>query len=329
MSSQPPSLSVVVPTFNRVDRLRIVVEALTTQTVRPDEIIIVSDGSTDGTDDYLSGIAADRGVTALKQANAGAAEARNTGVDAARGEIILFIDDDLVPTCGLVAEHVKCHVGSGPNAVVIGPMLDPPGYEFTPWTAWEQQMLRKQYDAMEQGLFAPTPRQFYTANASVRRELFQAVGGFDPSFRRMEDVELAWRLADRGATWVFAEEAIGWHYAERSFSSWLAIGDAYGHNDVKFGRDQARGHVLTTIVAEYGRRKIALRSVLQLTLRSKVASRALRQSAEFAATNSWTARRERLVRAALSCAYNDAYYHGVTDELGGLERFRELMGWTR
>ncbi len=209
-------------------------------------------------------------------------------------------------------------------------MLDPPDHEFSPWTAWEQEMLRKQYDALEQGLFAPTARQFYTANVSLRRKLFDAAGGFDPTFRRMEDVELAWRLADEGATWVFAPSAVGWHYAERSFASWLAIGDAYGHNDVKFGRDQDRENVLNTIVVEYGRRNIALRMMLQATMRSSTASRALHRSVEIAATSRWTASRgAKLLRAALSCAYNDAYYRGVADELGGFERFRELMGWTR
>ena len=59
-------------------------------------------------------------------------------------------------------------------------------------------MLAKQYEAMDRGVYGATARQFYTGNASVARRHVIAAGGFDTSFRRAEDVELAYRLADRG-----------------------------------------------------------------------------------------------------------------------------------
>ena len=322
-------MSVVVPTFNRVRRLTRVLDALATQSSQPSEIIVVSDGSTDGTSAYLRSLDPDRRVRTIEQENAGVSAARNAGAAAATGDLLLFVDDDLVPSRELVTAHVVAHLDGGPTTVVIGPMLDPEDHTFAPWTAWEQRMLHKQYDAMTRGDYAPTPRQFYTANASMRREFFARSGGFDPDFRRMEDIELAWRLGDLHASWVFEPDAIGWHYAERTFDSWIAIADAYGHNDVKFGRDQGRNHVLRTIVAEYGSRSILLRSLLQLTFRSDLLSSLVRTSARLMSSAPGRVATTRMTGAALSCAYNDAYYRGVIDELGGLRRFQDLMGWRR
>ena len=58
------------------------------------------------------------------------------------------------------------------------------------------------------------------------------LGGFDASFRRAEDVELAYRLAKQGLRFLFNPKAIGYHVAERSFNSWIAIPYAYGRNYV-------------------------------------------------------------------------------------------------
>src|SRR5690606_5465373 len=119
-------------------------------------------------------------------------------------------------------------------------MLDPPGHRYSAWVAWEQQMLAKQYVAMERGEYAPTARQFYTGNASLRAEHLRAVGGFDPSLRRAEDVELAYRLADRGQRFHFVPEAVGYHFAERPYASWRNAAHLYGRNDMVFARHPAR-----------------------------------------------------------------------------------------
>ena len=99
--SSLPTVSVVVPTYNRRDRLEHVLDALFAQhTDVPFEIVVVSDGSTDGTDAYLSTAAAPAGSRAtlrhVRQENSGPAAARNRGVDLARGEIVVFVDDDNV-----------------------------------------------------------------------------------------------------------------------------------------------------------------------------------------------------------------------------------------
>ena len=71
------------------------------------------------------------------------------------------------------------------------------------WIRWEEEMLEVQYQAMLSGEYPCTPRQFYTANASLSRDRFLEVGGFDGTFKRAEDVEMAYRMRDRGASFVF------------------------------------------------------------------------------------------------------------------------------
>ncbi len=165
-----PLISVVVPTFNRLLRLKRVLAALADQTVPGDryEVIVVSDGSTDGTDEYLA--SAPYPIVVAVQPNAGPAAARNRGAELARAELILFVDDDVIASRDLVEQHLASHSAvGGPELVVIGPMLNPPDFKMSSWIRWEQAMLYKQYGAMERGLFKPTFRQFYTGNASLPR----------------------------------------------------------------------------------------------------------------------------------------------------------------
>jgi GT2 family glycosyltransferase len=156
----------------------------------------------------------------------GPAAARNRALSVAEAELILFLDDDVVPTEQLVATHAMRH-SEDPNAVVIGTLLAPAEHQ-QPWIRWEAETLLKQYADMQSGAWAPTPRQFYTGNASVRRQHVLAAGGFDSALRRGEDVELAFRLQRNGARFVFEPAASGIHYARRSFASWLEAAGDYG-----------------------------------------------------------------------------------------------------
>ena len=249
-----PCISVVVPTFNRLERLRRVLDALSKQSLdsKQFEVVVVSDGSTDGTDEYLSGTTP-LPVVHARQDNAGPGAARNHGIQLARGRLILFVDDDVLATPTLVQRHLEAH-GDSASTVVIGPMLNAPGFRYSPWVAWEQAKLYKQYDAMRLGVYDATFRQFYTGNASVPRELVVKAGGFDTTFRRAEDIELSYRLDQLGATFVFEAEAKAHHLAERSFESWIAAAAAYGANDVTFARDHDQQWLLPVMAIEFRQR---------------------------------------------------------------------------
>ena len=97
-----PRVSVVIPTYNRVRRLEWVLRALAEQTVDPldFEVVVVSDGSTDGSESVVLGLTMPYKLTVVSQPNSGPAVARNTGVSRAAGELIVFLDDDVVPSPG-------------------------------------------------------------------------------------------------------------------------------------------------------------------------------------------------------------------------------------
>ncbi len=318
MQSSDPQISVVVPTFNRVGRLRHVVSALLRQEFPVDdyEIIIVSDGSTDGTLEYFEKLRSEKNVRCFSQSNRGPAAARNLGLEEAAGEFVVFIDDDVVALPSLLAEHMRAHRDAGREVVVCGPLLSPSDFVMLPWVRWEQEMLMKQYQALMEGLWDASPRQFYTGNASVRRALVLAVGGFDEGFRRAEDVELAYRLSKLGLHFIFGNRAVGLHYAERSYRSWLEMAETYGRNDIIFARDRDQKWLLPTLASEFRQRHILVRSLVRSCLgrpRLTALATSIMKLVADAATHLGA---EKIERIAYSSLFNLQYYSGVSEELG-------------
>ena len=317
----------MIPTYNRVERLVRVLRALAGQTVDSlgFEVVVVSDGSTDGTEDVVVGLAMPYQLVLVTQPNSGPAVARNTGVSRAAGELVLFLDDDVVPSAGLIEQHILCHEQGPSSLVVIGPMLTPTGYQASPFVRWEQAMLYRQYDAMLRGDYAPTYRQFFTGNASLSRSLILDAGGFDDRYRRAEDVELAYRLTQRGACFVFNEKAIGYHFAERPFRSWIQIARAYGRNDVIVDRDVAGGSRLQVVRREFKGRSVLTRLLTHACVGRQWLEHSLRwpfrATVELMSLMRW----EHLAQVALSGLYNTTYYCGMADELGGTGGFRRFL----
>jgi glycosyltransferase involved in cell wall biosynthesis len=315
-STTTPHVSIVTPTHNRLTSLKRVLSALERQSYPLDqfEVIVVSDGSTDGTDEYLR-------LVPVFQQNGGPAAARNAGIERASGSIVLFIDDDVVPERQLIAEHLSLHTECPSRVVVLGPMLDPPDFAMTPWVRWEQNMLGKQYTAMQEGHWEPTARQFYTGNTSLARCHLAAVGGFDAAFRRAEDVELAFRLELQGLRFVFNPRAYGYHYAERSFRSWMEIPYTYGRNDVIFAREKHLTWILPNMRSEFRNRNLFIRILTHLCLGRPALSAAILSWLTALSGADRAIGPERVHHAALSAIFNLRYYQGMADELGGRQQF--------
>lgn len=263
---QAKRLSVVIPTFNRRERLERVLVALERQTTPCSEfeLVVVDDGSSDGTTDALKSRTTPYTLQALRQDNAGPARARNAGVAAAAGEIILFIDDDVEPVPELIAEHLRMHAAE-PDIVVIGPLASLPHYD-QPWVAWEQAKVEAQYRAMERGDWAPGFRQFWTGNASLARRHILDAGGFDPTYLRAEDVELGVRLAERGLGFRFNPAARGLHFAERSLEAWERVHESYGRAEVEIFNKLGPDALLETLAANWQRLNPATRWLVKRCL---------------------------------------------------------------
>jgi GT2 family glycosyltransferase len=311
------NISIVIPTYNRLASLRRVLAGLSVQTLAPErfEALVISDGATDGTEEFLRATVYPYRLTLLSQRNAGPAAARNAGVARAASELILFLDDDVVPAADLLARHLAAHETAGEAAVVLGPLLTPADFAMQPWVRWEQDRLAEQYADMAAGRWEPTARQFFTGNASLGRLAFLEAGGFDSAYRRAEDVELAYRLAARGMRFLFVPEAAGLHYAVRSFRSWQATPYAYGRNDVRFAFEKGQQWLLSVIEREYGSRNALVRALVagcrgrpRLTV---AAAMALRGIAAACGGLQLTALASRVYGAI----FNLHYYQGVADEL--------------
>jgi len=316
-------VSIIIPTYNRLTRLKQVIAAIEHQTYALDdvEVIVVSDGSTDGTDAYLSTIKTSLNLRYVLQQNAGPAAARNNGIRNAQGDIILFIDDDVVPSPQLLTEHMRIHTNR-PNMVVLGPMLNPPDFVFSPWVAWEQAMLEKQYNAMQQGKFSTTARQFYTGNTSLPRHILLVSGGFDERFRRAEDIELAYRLNQHEVEFMFIMTAVSYHYAERSFNSWIQTPYSYGRHDITFSRE-GQSHIRTFLNEEFSLRNWLTRLTVKICLDRPYLSTIIQSTAKRIADISYKTgtRGKKISQVAYSAIFNLRYYQGVADELGGRDVF--------
>ncbi|TWU55217.1 glycosyltransferase family 2 protein [Rubripirellula reticaptiva] len=185
-----PMFSVVIPAYNRVCLLREAIESVNSQLFSDYEIIVVDDGSTDGTSAFLDQISGS--ITVIRQLNAGPSTARNTGAMAAKGKYLAFLDsDDLwFPwTLGVFAhvarqrKNISCICGSCYDESVKSEMP-----EFL-------SPRPKIYDCY---LLAAIEGRFAGAGMiAVRRDAFIDVGGFDISVRNGEDHDFLLRLGEK------------------------------------------------------------------------------------------------------------------------------------
>lgn len=317
------SISVVLPTFNRLDRLKRVLAALEKQEFPKDqfEVIVISDGSTDGTDAYLQTVKTEIRLIPIFQPNQGPGAARNTGMAIAKGDLIVFIDDDVIPIPQLLEEHARSHQFENCDVAVIGPMLTPPDWPLPYWLRWGQEKLGEQYKSMIENEWKPVARQFYTGNASFPRRLYQRYGGFDEAFHRAEDVELAYRYERHGVVFRFNPKAIGYHYEERSFASWAKIAYEYGRFDVVFTTKKNTDWLLSTIFQEFRQRPRLIQWVIFACLGRQKLSRAAVQAFNWLANAGDKLGMGLLQRTGCSAVFNLNYYQGVADEMGGRKAF--------
>lgn len=203
-------LSVVIPTYNRVDRLRACLEALARQTQQAAdfEVIVVIDGGTDDTAKMLSNLNVPFALKVLSQENGGQNIARNHGVDFAQGRYCLFLDDDIIAEPELISEHLQLH-RQQEGIVCIGQMLlniptKSDWFINTYARGWHQH-----YEELNQGTREPFWLDCYGGNFSLSRSLFLEVGGFAVDVRRSHDIELGFRLQQSGAAFAYLSRAIG------------------------------------------------------------------------------------------------------------------------
>ncbi len=190
-------VSVVIATKDRSRSLDRALASLRRQTGAPPfEVIVVDNGSRDDTAGVVErNASAGLSVRYVAEPQPNRGKARNRGVAAARGALLLFCDDDVAAPAGWVAAHAAAQRGR--NRVVNGPILNVPSDAHRPAPRT-----------------ANYSRAFLcTCNASLSKRTFTEAGGFDEGFDLYgwEDTELGLRLRRSGAAWAFAWNAFLWH----------------------------------------------------------------------------------------------------------------------
>jgi glycosyltransferase involved in cell wall biosynthesis len=210
-------LSVIIPSYNRRNILRRCLDALAQQTLPCEdfEVVVVDDGSSDGTDRMLAEAQFPFRLRAIRQENSGQAAALNRGIACAHGTYCLFLDDDITASPQLLEEHLRLQ-RSMPEAVGIGQiLLDIP--ETADWfTVSFAVGWREQYDGLARSDTPPSWSDCYSGNMSVRHDRVHEVGGFSTDVPRGFDVELAFRLAKIGLTFHYLPNAVGTQHEQKN-----------------------------------------------------------------------------------------------------------------
>jgi glycosyltransferase involved in cell wall biosynthesis len=187
-----PFFSVVIPTYNRRDLLRLALESVWSQTFASFEIIVVDDGSTDKTWDDLQALGSR--VRALRQQNAGPGAARNLGAANAKGRYLVFHDSDdvLTPWALETFHHAISRRRNVSHLIGNSYIIEKPaGFQI-------KQVHRAAYnDEFSEDFLkcSPVNRIWASCFAVVERSLFADVGGFDESIHCHEDQDLGLKLA--------------------------------------------------------------------------------------------------------------------------------------
>lgn len=252
-------VSVVIPTLNRKEVLAKALRAHAAQSAVRElkEILVVDDGSTDGTDRVVSALAAEVPfpLRRLHQSNRGQASARNLGISQTTGEIILFADDDIIPAPNLLTEHLGWHDRyPEAGAAVLGYVTWAPELRPTPFMNWlgldGPLFAYRHFEGKTEVDF----RAFYTCNLSLKTEFLRRAICFDEEFAGYgwEDTELGYRLQQRGLRLLYNPAAKAYHYKHMTFAEASERAQRVALAFRIFEQKDAGKHLLKLMEAESG-----------------------------------------------------------------------------
>jgi GT2 family glycosyltransferase len=211
-------LSVVIPTLRRAATLRRCLDRLDGQAGGVLEVLVVDDPARDDADAVAAAVA---GRARVVHTHApGVSAQRNAGWRAARGDLVLFLGDDVLAEPGLVAAHLAAHEREPAEEVAaLGHVTWARELRVTPFMRFLERGLQFDFGSIP-GDDAGWGR-FYAANASLKRALLERAGGFDESFAfGYEELELARRLRDLGLVVRYVPDARGEHLHEQTLAAY-------------------------------------------------------------------------------------------------------------
>ena len=228
-----PRISVVVCTHNGRRTLPQCLEELTSLDYPDYEVIVVSDGSTDGSDQ----IAVDHGCIAVRTEHKGLSAARNAGIERSSGEIVAFLDDDAYPDPDWL-HYLAASFARSSHGAIGGPNLLPP--DDGPIARSVAASPGSPVHVMIGDRLA---EHIPGCNMAFRREALEEIGGFDEVFRVAgDDVDICWRVQDAGYSVGFNAGAVVMHRRRDSIRRYLKQQYGYGKAEALLERKWPRRH---------------------------------------------------------------------------------------
>jgi GT2 family glycosyltransferase len=218
-----PRISVVVCTYNGSKTIRDCLEGLLALEYPDFEVIVVDDGSTDGSADIVRSY----GFRVISTENRGLSSARNTGMKAANGEIVAYIDDDAYPDPDWLT-YLAAGFMNSRHAAFGGPNIPPKG------DGPIAECVANAPGGPVHVLISDQEAEHIPGcNMAFRKAALQEIGGFDPRFRAAgDDVDVCWRLQEKNHTLGFSPAAMVWHHRRNSVA-------AYWKQQIGYGKAEA------------------------------------------------------------------------------------------
>jgi GT2 family glycosyltransferase len=250
VEADDPRLSVTIASYNRRERLGDVLRALGRQSYPAErfEVVLVLDGSTDGSAEMARALELPYSLRVLEQENRGLAASRNRGGREAENPVVVWLDDDVVPLPGFLSEHAGAHRRAREDHIALGSYPPAPQHgETNLFSLQARQFWTDHFRRLEEPGHHWTFVDFADGNLSFSRSLLLETGGWDESFPggRRQDWEFAIRLMEQGLKLAYYPDAKGLHHFTYDFRAALRKKRVEGHNDVLIAlrHPQMGGHL--------------------------------------------------------------------------------------
>jgi glycosyltransferase involved in cell wall biosynthesis len=195
-------ISVIIPTYNRSNLISSPLEAIANQSMIPDEVIVVIDGSKDNTKDVVERYSSKLAIKIIEIPNGGRSVARNVGVKHSTGDLIIFLDDDMRPFPEFIRDH-HLHHQKHPGSLFGGAIREDENLFKTDIQKWRLTLYERKgwVTAKQNDDLTPLREEnlyLAAANFSISLKSFNDLGGFDEQLRDTEDFDLGIRALKAG-----------------------------------------------------------------------------------------------------------------------------------
>lgn len=238
--SHRPRISVIIPTYKRADLLAGALESLEKQSLSHDEyeVIVVDDGSPDRTGELCEARKTRLPLRYFRQENSTSAVAKNTGIFVSNAPIVFFFDDDDVASETLLEEHLKAHEKyPADNVAILNLTTWHPDLEITPVMDYLVNIgqFLFSYVSLEKDQRLDFS-YFWTGRISCKRQFLTHFGVFTRKMRRVEDIELGYRLAQHGLEIRYWPDAVSHMVRPITYEQFCARQEGDGRSLAGFSR---------------------------------------------------------------------------------------------